>query len=420
MTSGRSIGGFYRHSVVRNASFLLVGNVVLSGLGFVFWIIAARLFPKPQIGVATVLLSSSALLVAIGLVGLDAGITRFLASSSAPRDQLDSTVSTVFVTTALAAAVYVLVAPSLSSHLAFLRSDVGDAAVFAVLTVALAVNAVLQNAFVAKRSAHFVLVSNSLFGLMRIALLPLLVGAGAIGIVGAGAAAAVLMCVVSAIVLRLVFDLLPRPRLQPSALRRVRAYASTLYAASLESALVVAVIPIVVLNRLGASEAANYYVVVNLATLLAVVASSAGQSLLAEGSHSMEAFHANVRRAVTHIFTLLLPAMLVYVVAGHFVLELFGQSYAAEGTTFLWLLTAAAPFGALNYVCDSIVNVRQQNRRFLAMNTINAGLILVLSVALVDHGLTGLGVAWLVAQVATLLVYAVLLRHELRGFVRGA
>jgi O-antigen/teichoic acid export membrane protein len=420
MTSGRSIGSFYRHSVVRNASFLLIGNVVLSGLGFVFWIIAARLFPKPQLGVATVLLSSSALLVAVGLVGLDAGITRFLASSPTPRDQLDSTVSTVFVATATAVVVYVLVAPSLSSQLAFLRRNLLDAAVFAVLTVGLAVNAVLQNAFVAKRKAHFVLVSSSLFGLTRIALLPLLVGAGVMGIVGAGAAAVVLMCTVSAVVLWTAFDLLPRPRLRPSALRRVRAYATTLYTASLESALVVAVVPIVVLNRLGASEAANYYVVVNLATLLAVVASSAGQSLLAEGAHSMEAFHANVRRAVTHIFTLLLPAMLVYAVAGHFVLQLFGTSYAQDGTTFLWLLTAAAPFGALNYVCDSIVNVRQENRRFLAMNTLNAGLILVLSVALVDHGLTGLGVAWLTAQVVTLAVYAVLLRSELSGFVRGA
>jgi O-antigen/teichoic acid export membrane protein len=196
-------------------------------------------------------------------------------------------------------------------------------------------------------------------------------------------------------------------------------YASSLFAGGILSSLVAAAIPVIVLNRLGADQAADYYIVVSLTALLSVIASSTGLSLVAEGAHSQETLHEDVRKATLHIFSVLCPSILVYLVGGHYILSIFGRSYAQQGTALLRILALAAPFVALNYLADAIVNVRRQNGLFLIMCAFNSVLIICLSVLFVKRGLTGLGIAWLAAQALTVVVYGLVFRKELPAFVRG-
>ena len=107
---------FYRESVVKNASYLLRQQlrVLLSGLGFVFWVVAARLFSKSDIGVATVVLTAASFIVSLGLLGLDAGIVRFLSTAEDPQAQLSSQPLTVVGgTTLLAGAIFVVLTATL-------------------------------------------------------------------------------------------------------------------------------------------------------------------------------------------------------------------------------------------------------------------------------------------------------------------
>jgi O-antigen/teichoic acid export membrane protein len=150
-----------------------------------------------------------------------------------------------------------------------------------------------------------------------------------------------------------------------------------------------------------------------------MIASTTGQSLLAEGAHSLKNLHSNVKVAAQHIATALVPGILIMIVASPWILAVFGRSYATAGTTPLRIFALASPFVAINYLADSITNARHQNRLFLSMNTFNSIGILVLSYFFVRWGLNGLAIAWLVAQGLTAGIYCIVFRSELRQFVEG-
>ena len=53
-------------------------NIMSAGCGFFFWIVAARLYALEQVGLATALISSLALVALFSTLGFDSSIIRFL------------------------------------------------------------------------------------------------------------------------------------------------------------------------------------------------------------------------------------------------------------------------------------------------------------------------------------------------------
>ena len=65
-------------SLYRNAAYLLLGTAVISATGFVFWIIAARLYPVEVVGVGSAIISALGLMAVLPELGLATGLVRFL------------------------------------------------------------------------------------------------------------------------------------------------------------------------------------------------------------------------------------------------------------------------------------------------------------------------------------------------------
>jgi len=61
----------------KNSFFIMLTSISTSGFGFVFWMLAAKLYPKEDVGIATALISSMTLLVLLLRFGLDQSIIRF-------------------------------------------------------------------------------------------------------------------------------------------------------------------------------------------------------------------------------------------------------------------------------------------------------------------------------------------------------
>jgi O-antigen/teichoic acid export membrane protein len=397
---------------------LLISNVILAGLGFVFWVIAARLFTKQDIGIASVIIGATSLITSVGLLGLDSGLMRFLGSSANPRLQLESTCALVCVSTTVVGIAYIALAPALSPRLDFIRSDLVDSILLIAFLLINVINTLLQATFISKRRAALVLVGNSVFSVFKVALLPFLTVFGVMGIISASWMALLVSITLCIVLLRRKFGLWLRPVYHPGSLGNVRKFATTLFATGIENNLIQAAIPLVVLNRLGAAKAADYYIVLGVASILGMVPVTTFQALLAEGGSSIDALAINVHRSSKHVFILLLPAVVVMLAVGRYILLLFGQSYSDQGTSMLQLFALAVPFSAINYLADGVANIRQRNRLFLMMNSLNSGMVLLFSYLLVGEGLTGLGIAWLVAQILTVVVYATILRHDIPDFIR--
>ena len=73
-----------------NAAYLMLANLANALFGFVFWIIAARLYTAEAVGVASAILSAASLLTMLSSLGLGYGLIRFLKSSNNPTILINS------------------------------------------------------------------------------------------------------------------------------------------------------------------------------------------------------------------------------------------------------------------------------------------------------------------------------------------
>jgi O-antigen/teichoic acid export membrane protein len=103
-------------SLLRGAYSLAANTALTSALGFVFWVLAARLFSDVEVGRDTVLISAMLELSTICQLNLVNGIVRFLPGLGdvAPRILALAYLATGAVAIALGAS-FVLVAPRISS-----------------------------------------------------------------------------------------------------------------------------------------------------------------------------------------------------------------------------------------------------------------------------------------------------------------
>lgn len=65
-----------RDPLFKNSLFIMLTSVSSAGFGFIFWMLAAKLYSPQDVGIATVLISSMALLILLSRFGLDFSIDR--------------------------------------------------------------------------------------------------------------------------------------------------------------------------------------------------------------------------------------------------------------------------------------------------------------------------------------------------------
>ena len=65
----------------RNSLYLISNSTILALTGFVFWTLAARLYPVDSVGLASAAISAMGVLSLLATLGLDYALLRFLPDS---------------------------------------------------------------------------------------------------------------------------------------------------------------------------------------------------------------------------------------------------------------------------------------------------------------------------------------------------
>lgn len=163
-------------SLVRNAAFSTATQVVNSAFGYVFWLLAARLYSPAIVGLTAAATSTAVIVMMLSCVGVAGMLIQSL-----PRQPKKTEWSATFwagmaTVTLLAAALcgsVVAVLPLISPDLVALRG-VGYAAVFAVGTVALTVGGTLDSVCVAERKVSYAFRRNFAIGAIKVLMVGLL------------------------------------------------------------------------------------------------------------------------------------------------------------------------------------------------------------------------------------------------------
>lgn len=381
--------------MIRNALYLILSSGLQAALGFAFWIVTARLFSTADIGQASSLISATVLLSFAALLGLNNTFVRYLPTAQ----NRDTLITAGFVLVAVCggifASVYVLLTPVMAPRLAFVEHNPALAVSFVLLTSAAAANLLTDSIFIAERKASFAaLTDGGVGGVTKVATAVLFVSLGAFGVYSASVGGFAAAALVSVVLMMAMLRWRPSLRGAWPALKPLLRFSAASYAGNILNLIPILAVPLIVLDRLGASAAAYYFVAFQIATLLYSAAYAVSQSSLAEGSHSGVNRQKLFRRSGTVMMAMCVPACLVLIAVSHWVLLAFGTQYSKHAALPLVVLVVAAIPVALSSWLWTILRLTGQLSSIVLSSAVYGVGICALAWFLAPHGLTALTVAW--------------------------
>jgi O-antigen/teichoic acid export membrane protein len=394
----------------RNAYALIGSTAVTTGLGLGYWVLAARVYTPADVGRGSALISVMLLLAGVAQLNLMPALTRFLPRAGAATGGL---VARAYL---LGAVVGVVVGGGFAAATAWRwpGSALGEllagrawlAPLFAVSVATWAVFTLQDSVLTGLRRAVWVPVDNAAYGVAKIVLLVALAAAlPGLGVfVSWAVPAMVSIAVVTGIVFRRAVPAHVRETVavaEPVDARRIRRFVAGDYAGALFELAATRLLPLVVVAQAGAEAAGYFYVVWVIGTAMELVLHNFGASLTVEGALSQERLAAMVASVARRAAVLLVPVTLVALAAAETVLRVFGAGYAANGAGLLRLLALALLPRLVVVLVLTVARVRGRIGQVVVLQAAFAVLVVGLSLALVGPlGITGVGVAYLVASVA--------------------
>lgn len=394
--------------MVRNSLYLILSSGLQAALGFAFWIIAARLFSTTDVGEASSLISATTVIAYLALLGLNSTLVRYLPTASDRNALISAGLLLVAVCGAGIGLLYLLVTPALAPRLAFVDHQPALAVGFVLLTAAAAVNLLTDSIFIASRKAGYCALTDGLVGgAIKVVSGVILVGTGAYGLFCASVGGFASAALASLVLVTTALHWRPSIRKPLRTLQPLLRFSSANYAGNVLNMLPPLVVPLIVLDRLGAQAGAYYFIAFQVATFLYSGAYAVEQTFLAEGSHSDVDWRELLRRSRRVLMAMCVPACLVLAVAAHWVLLVFGTRYSQHGTPSLILLTVAAiPMAANNWLW-TVLRLSGRLRALVLSSGVYAIAICGLAWLLAPHGLTGLTAAWPIGSLLSAAVAAV-------------
>ncbi len=407
-TSARSASAPWRRlsPSLRDGLALVLSNGLTSAVGLGYWVLAARLFPPEAVGINNVALSTMMLLGGIAQLNMTYALLRFVpVAGRATRRLVVGGYLVGATAAALAGLVFALGADLWAEELE-------DAAGHVRLILFLVVATPLWSIFVIQdfvltgiRRAAIVPGENFVFALLKIALLVVAAVAavpGGIAVSWVVSTALIVLGINGWLLLRG----LPQhareaaAREVPITIGALARFVRADYAGAVFWQSALFGLPVLVLARLGAADAAVYGIVWTIGQALYSVASSMGQSMVAHSSASdASAVEAARRATVRRALTLVAPVVVVLVAGAPLVLSIFGEHYAAGGSVTLMLLALSAVPNVITASTVNAARVRQRMGVLFGVPATIAMIVIAMSWLLMPYlGVVAVGIAWLSAQ----------------------
>jgi len=408
ITSREKLKQFVAIPLYSNAFYLMLNTAVMAVFGFFFWVVVARFYTEADVGLGSATISAMSLVSIISLVGLNISLVRFLPHSDKPQELINSCYTLGGLVSLVVAGIFLAGLGFWSPALAFVTKNAVFAAAFIVFTILLTLSGLVNYTFIARRRANFMLYRGIIFSVLRLPLPILFVlffhTFGIVASWGVGVTVAVAVSVL--LFLPKVQDSYkPLPTLKLKLLKDMWRYSGGNYLADLFSTCLPFILPLMVVNVLGAQQNAYFYIGWMIANLLFAIPFAVSQSLFAEGSHFEDKLKENVTKSLKFTYLLLVPAVIVLVLVGKWVLLAFGQSYSLNALHLLWVLSLSSLPLAISYIYTGILRVTGRIKELMAIwGFIALGTLLASYLIMPLTGIIGIGYVWLGAQ-AVVAVY---------------
>jgi glycogen synthase len=393
-------------AITFNSGSLVASTAVTSGLGAVYWLLAARTFPTGAVGLAGALISAMALLGVVGTIGFGTALVPRLAEKGGEKASLVcSALAAVAVAGLVLGALWQLAARGLYPGLELPGAFAATVPLFAAGVSLTALTLVLDQALVGLLRGDLLLLRNAVFAVVK--LLALLAAVGWLADRGAsviyttwllGQAASVLVLAAGLVLLRGRRALVP-PSL--SALRGLRRPAVAHHLFNLGLAAPNWILPLIVTVLVSATANAYFYLAWTVAGFVFAGPIALSTVLYSVAANPSQRLPRPLRLSLMLSLGWGVLASAGCVLLGNRALGLFGPAYAAgSGAALVLLGLSVFPQTVkLHYVAL----VRLGGRLGVGIAFCAAGGLLELALVglgVWKGGVTGAALGWLAAACA--------------------
>ncbi|MDO9334317.1 MAG: oligosaccharide flippase family protein [Dehalococcoidales bacterium] len=419
-TSREGIKSLFRVSLYRNAVYLMLNSTMLALTGFFFWIAAARLYPTEVVGLASSAIAAIGLLSLLSTLGLDYGLIRFLPGAGDKAREMINSCFTIGGTVSILFALIFLAGLGIwSPALLPLRDNLLYLFAFIIFAFTTTIHTLNNQCFIAARKSRFAMAQGWLAGFLRF--IPLVILASSFQKFGIFVSWGI--AISFAAVIAIIFFLPrtyngyhPLPSIRKDVVGEMLRFSFANYIANIFWMIPQLVLPIMVVNLLGAEQNAYFYIGWSTAGIVFMIPTATSLSLLAEASHDEKKLNQEMKRSLKLILLLLVPAIIVLLLLGDTILLFFGRAYSEKAPELLWILAVSALPLSLNHVYFTIRRVEKKMQSVIWLTAFIAIATLVSSYFLLPvMGIKGAGIGWLIGQgTAALLTFPYLWRRFFR------
>jgi len=391
-------------SMLSNSLTLIAGKLATMGLGFIAWVVAARVFEQSVVGIGSADVSAMMLCVQLALVGTGAAvITMYSHVRANPSRLLSSSFLLVTITSCLAALGFLAIAWLFLDNLRGVATNPINAIALIIMTVAGTQGVLLDQLSTALRRGDQVLVRGISSGLATVALV-LLLSVGmernvqTLLLAWAGGNA-VPVVIGWWQIHRAIPDLEIRPTFDRTIFRQINRVGIPNWVLTLTERIPGAVLPIVVAEILTPQANAAWYAAWMMAWVVYIVPIQVGLNLFAESSHRPGEAHHALRQGVVSSLAIGLVAALGVAIVGPYLLDFLGSGYGRQGAHPLQLLVIGVIPITFIQAYFAICRTTFRMREAIVTGAIAAASGVGSAAIVAPHyGLSGMAIAWLISQ----------------------
>lgn len=411
-------------TMLPNSLALIASKAATMGLGFLFWLIAARLFAPSEVGLAAAIVAAMMLCTQIALAGLGSAVIALLPRELPRPGALLDCAFTLASTLALATGIgFVVIAALALGELQVVAASPFYALLFVLATVTGTLGILLDQLSTSLRRGDQALIRGIAFGLVAVVSLALAakVGGGSAAMLAPWVVAGGLAVAIGIVqVRRTLGGYLPRAALSGARARRLLATGVPNYGLTLAERAPGLLLPIVVAELLSPETNAAWYAAWMMAWVVFIVPIQVGMTLFAEVAREPASLPSATRQAVRTALLVGVPLAAALALAAQPALALLGEEYAAAGAVPLRILL----IGLLPLILIQAHYASCRGTGRLREAIIAAWITAVASVAAAalagsQAGLEAMAVAWLLVQGAAAAFSAVRLRAIRRAGERA-
>lgn len=386
---------------------LVIGAAIQAGSGAIFWLIAAKLDLKADVGSAGKLSQSVLFVTYLAGLGLPVALARYAADRD---DDSDTTFTWAVIATSVVAAVLGL------GYVAVLHSNATDVLtdwhglfgplLFAATTIGAALSMIADVRCMTARRWNLVLIRITLVGLVRFPLLFLardhghralwlfLFSSGPVAV--SGFVGAFLAPRFAGGRLRLG----PRPAAAVQAVR----YSAVNYLSTLAYQAPYFALPVIVLASVSSEDYASFNVAWGIVAVAFYVPTALGQALLAEGGRDGAHLRSQVRLAMVLALALMIAGAIVTALGRDIVTSVYGDDYADAAKVLPAMVAAGIPWAITSLLLSEVRILHRHTATVsitlgLTAAIVVPALLLVPEAGLTPDGIDGASISWLIGNV---------------------